>query len=146
MSDILEPTPHLHGSPPEAATPQAVLDHKELSAEAFQRTRMPMVVTDPRQTDNPVVMANPAFLNLTGYGAEEVVGRNCRFLQGPDTAPTAVAEIRAAVANHSVISWGHINLLGEYDFSDEKLRDSVGIPPQKIVPKLQAKMRGRKLG
>ena len=45
------------------------------------------------------------------------------------------AEIRAAVANHSVISWGHINLLGEYDFSDEKLRDSVGIPPPKIVLK-----------
>ena len=40
-------------------------------------------------------------------------------------------EIRAAVANHSVISWDHINLLGEYDFSDEKLRDSVGIPPPK---------------
>jgi TnpA family transposase len=43
----------------------------------------------------------------------------------------AKAEIRAAVANHSVISWAHINLLGEYDFSDEKLRDSVGIPPPK---------------
>jgi TnpA family transposase len=40
-------------------------------------------------------------------------------------------EIRAAVANHSVISWDHVNLLGEYDFSDEKLRDSVGIPPPK---------------
>jgi len=98
VSDILEPTPHLHGSPPEAATPQALLDHKELSAAAFQRTRMPMVVTDPRQADNPVVMANPAFLSLTGYGADEVVGRNCRFLQGPDTSPAAVAEIRAAVA------------------------------------------------
>jgi hypothetical protein len=36
------------------------------------------------------------------------------------------AEIRAAVANHSVISRGHVNLLGEYDFSGEKLRDSVG--------------------
>ena len=54
------------------------------------------------------------------------------------------AEIRAAVANHSVISWGHVNLLGEYDFSDAKLRDSVGIPPPKIVLKPQAKMRGRK--
>ena len=41
------------------------------------------------------------------------------------------AEIRAAVANHSLISWEHINLLGDYDFSDEKLRDPVGIPPQK---------------
>lgn len=45
------------------------------------------------------------------------------------------AEIRAAVANYSVISWGHINLLGEYDFSDEKLRDSVGIPPPKTLPR-----------
>jgi TnpA family transposase len=54
------------------------------------------------------------------------------------------AEIRAAVANHSVISWGHVNLLGEYDFSDEKLRDSVGIPPPKIMPKSQPQMRGQK--
>ena len=48
------------------------------------------------------------------------------------------AAIRAAVANHSVISWEHINLLGEYDFSDEKLRDSVGIPPPKNIPRAQA--------
>jgi TnpA family transposase len=53
------------------------------------------------------------------------------------------AEIRAAVANHSVISWGHVNLLGEYDFSDEKLRDTVGIPPPKVIPKSLTKMRGR---
>ena len=39
-----------------------------------------------------------------------------------------------AVAQGSVISWQHINLLGEYDFSDEKLRDSVGIRPQKLTP------------
>jgi hypothetical protein len=54
------------------------------------------------------------------------------------------AEIRAAVANHSVISWEHINLLGEYDFSDEKLRDSVGIPPPKIVVKSHTQMGGTK--
>ena len=52
-----------------------------------------------------------------------------RLSQAP--SDEAKAEIRAAVANHSVISWAHINLLGEYDFSDEKLRDSVGIPPPK---------------
>jgi TnpA family transposase len=39
-----------------------------------------------------------------------------------------------AVAHGSVISWQHINLLGEYDFSDEKLRDSVGIRPPKLTP------------
>ena len=41
------------------------------------------------------------------------------------------AEIRAAVANHSVISWGHINLLGEYDFSDEKSGIRSEFLPQK---------------
>jgi hypothetical protein len=54
------------------------------------------------------------------------------------------AEIRAAVANHSVISWEHINLLGEYDFSDEKLRDSVGIPPPKSRPKIASSNGGAK--
>ena len=38
-----------------------------------------------------------------------------------------------AVVHGSVISWRHINLLGEYDFSDEKLRDSVGIRPPKLT-------------
>ena len=39
-----------------------------------------------------------------------------------------------AVAHGSAISWQHINLLGEYDFSDEKLRDSIGILPPKLTP------------
>ena len=38
-----------------------------------------------------------------------------------------------AIANGSVVSWQHINLLGEYDFSDEKLQDSVGIRPPKLA-------------
>jgi TnpA family transposase len=54
------------------------------------------------------------------------------------------SEIRAAVANHSVISWEHINLLGEYDFSDEKLRDSVGIPPPKNRPEIASSNGGEK--
>ena len=40
----------------------------------------------------------------------------------------------AAAAHGSVISWQHINLLGEYDFSDEKLQDTVGIRPPKLTP------------
>jgi PAS domain S-box-containing protein len=58
---------------------------------------MPMVMSDPRQPDNPIVLANQAFLDLSGYSAEEVIGRNCRFLQGAGTSPSAIAELRAAV-------------------------------------------------
>ena len=64
---------------------------------AVQTTRMPMIVTDPRQADNPIVFANRAFTAMTGYGLEEVIGRNCRFLQGPDTDPETVAELRRAI-------------------------------------------------
>ena len=64
---------------------------------AVRATRMPMIVTDPRQFDNPIVFANDAFLALTGYTRLEVTGRNCRFLQGPGTEPAAVDRIRDAV-------------------------------------------------
>ncbi|WP_280142314.1 PAS domain-containing protein [Methylobacterium pseudosasicola] len=66
-------------------------------AAAVRATRMPMIVTDPRQYDNPIVFANDAFLNLTGYTRLEVTGRNCRFLQGPETDPAAVDRLRAAI-------------------------------------------------
>jgi len=66
-------------------------------AAAFKATRMPMIVTDPNQDDNPVIFCNAAFLRLTGYSDEDVIGRNCRFLQGPDTDPDTVTKIRDAI-------------------------------------------------
>lgn len=66
-------------------------------AAAVRATRMPMVVTDPAQPDNPIVFCNVAFQTLTGYAREEIVGRNCRFLQGPDTDMTTVAKVRTAI-------------------------------------------------
>jgi PAS domain S-box-containing protein len=67
-------------------------------AAAVRATRMPMIVTNPRLPDNPVVFANDSFCRLTGYRRDEILGRNCRFLQGPETDPSATATIRAAVA------------------------------------------------
>jgi PAS domain S-box-containing protein len=87
----------IEGDLPAAATKQGMLDRKELSAFAFQRTRMPMVVSDARQDDYPIVLANDAFLQLTGYTAEDVLGNNCRLLQGEGTSRTAVAQIRTAI-------------------------------------------------
>ncbi|HEU5267495.1 MAG TPA: SpoIIE family protein phosphatase [Jatrophihabitans sp.] len=64
---------------------------------AVTATRMSFTITDPRQPDNPLVWVNPAFLDTTGYSAEEVLGRNCRLLQGPDTDPRTVEQIGAAL-------------------------------------------------
>ncbi len=64
---------------------------------AVRATRMPMVITDPRQHDNPIVFANDAFCRLTGYARAEILGRNCRFLQGPLTDAGAVHRLRQAI-------------------------------------------------
>lgn len=76
---------------------------------AVSTTRMPMIVTDPRQADNPIVFANPAFLRLTGYTYEELLGRNCRLLQGPATDPTTIAAVRDAVASEREIATEILN-------------------------------------
>lgn len=66
-------------------------------AAAVRATRMPMVVTDPAQHDNPIVFCNVAFQTLTGYAREEIIGRNCRFLQGPETDEATVDKVRSAI-------------------------------------------------
>jgi PAS domain S-box-containing protein len=72
-------------------------------AAAVRATRMPMVITDPRLPDNPIVYVNDAFVKLTGYAREEIIGRNCRFLQGPETDPADVARVRDAIERRVTI-------------------------------------------
>ena len=55
------------------------------------------VVTDARLDDNPIIAVNEAFLRLTGYPEHEVIGRNCRFLRGPDTDQAARHRLGEAV-------------------------------------------------
>lgn len=70
----------------------------DVFAAAFAASQVPMVVTDAARPDHPIVQCNDAFLALTGYGRAEVIGRNCRLLQGEGTDPAAVAAMREAVA------------------------------------------------
>ncbi len=55
---------------------------------------MSVVITDPSLPDNPMIFVSDEFEVHTGYSPAEAVGRNCRFLQGPDTNPEAIAAIR----------------------------------------------------
>ncbi|KTT27554.1 histidine kinase famiy protein [Pseudacidovorax intermedius] len=85
-------------------TPGEVRDHKDdIFFAAIEMTRMPMLVTDPRQPDNPIVFANRAFLSMTGYTPEELIGTNCRFLQGPATDRASVAVIREAIESRTEV-------------------------------------------
>jgi PAS domain S-box-containing protein len=56
-----------------------------------------ITVTDPNQPDNPLVYVNPAFERTTGYAAEEVLGRNCRFLQADDRDQPALTELKTTI-------------------------------------------------
>ncbi|MBO1909379.1 PAS domain S-box protein [Microvirga sp. 3-52] len=64
---------------------------------AVEATRMPMVVTDPTVSGNPIVYVNQSFIDLFGYSREEVLGQNYFFLSGPDTDPEVERHIRAAM-------------------------------------------------
>ena len=67
------------------------------------QTRMAICLVDPHADDLPIVFANRAFRRLTGYSEDEVIGRNCRFLQGPKTDPEPIGRIRNAIANEDVV-------------------------------------------
>jgi PAS domain S-box-containing protein len=84
-------------------------DRRELALVALERTRMPIVITDPKAPDGPIVLANQAFFDLTGYGIDEVIGRNCRFLQGPETAESDVVALREGLASHQDVSLELLN-------------------------------------
>lgn len=71
--------------------------------QAMAQTRMAVCLADPSQPDAPIVFANRAFRSLTGYEEEDIIGRNCRFLQGPDTDPATVAKIRDAIVKEDVV-------------------------------------------
>jgi PAS domain S-box-containing protein len=69
-----------------------------LLRQALDLTGTGFILTDPGLDDNPIVYANASFYELTGFGREEVLGHNCRFLQGPETEPERIDQLRAAVA------------------------------------------------
>jgi two-component system CheB/CheR fusion protein len=57
-----------------------------------------IVIADLAQPDTPVIYANPAFEQLTGYSVEEVIGKNCRFMQRDDQDQPGLKAIKEAVA------------------------------------------------
>lgn len=83
---------------PNQATRHPVLDSIRFSPIAT-------VVSDPTKPDNPLIAVNAAFCSLTGYAEDEVIGRNCRFLRGPDTENGQTEKLRSAVhGQHSALA------------------------------------------
>ncbi|MGY1664116.1 EAL domain-containing protein [Geodermatophilus sp. SYSU D00705] len=89
------PAPVPSGSVPAPAAPPA---GEALLRRALDATPSGVTIVDVQRPDQPLVYVNPAFERLAGLPREQLLGRNCRFLQGPDTDPAAVAAVRRAVA------------------------------------------------
>jgi PAS domain S-box-containing protein len=70
---------------------------KDILLKALEHTGSPVTIADATLSDAPLVFANRAFYEVTGYSEDEVIGKNCRFLQGVDTDKHAVHRIAASL-------------------------------------------------
>ena len=103
----LAPIPSADGARSLIGTTRDATEQKNLLTELSLRDRAiaaaagGIVISDPNLPDMPIVFANAGFEGLTGYGIQEAIGRNCRFLQGVNTDRGAVAQIRDAIATRT---------------------------------------------
>src|SRR5690606_3706196 len=84
-------------------------------AAAIEATSSGVAIIDPFRPGEPVVFINPAFSLITGYGPDEVLGRNLRFLHGPDTDPAAIEEIRCGIRDRRSVRVEVLNCRKEGD-------------------------------
>ena len=118
-----------------------------LSNEDLNETKESIVVSDPRLPDNPIIYANQAFYDLTEYTPDEVIGKNCRFLQGENSSREAVEmiaqalvekrEVTIKIYNYTKSGKGFWNLLfiGPVFEDGLKLKYFVGIQTKIEGPK-----------
>eukprot|EP00884_Botryococcus_braunii_P007045 jgi/Botrbrau1/16341/Bobra.0345s0005.1 len=101
------------------------MDAMRLCDRALASTSEAIVITDPNQIDDPIIYCNRGFERLTGYSKQEVLGRNCRFLQGPDTDSASVAGLRQALHQAAPVVVELIN----YRKNGEKFWNQVSVTP-----------------
>jgi PAS domain S-box-containing protein len=80
-----------------AISPHRIKTHQRILLQALQATQAAIVITDALQADYPIIEVNLAFQRLTGYSEKEVLGKNCRFLNGPETDIDVCSQLRTAI-------------------------------------------------
>jgi len=91
------------------ADPRRTRSVADVPVSALGRMPISIVLTDPNLDDNPIVYVNDAFEHLTGYSRAHSIGLNCRFLQGEETDPAAIATLREAIENDSDVTVDLLN-------------------------------------
>ena len=83
-------------------------ENRRLAA-AIEATGVGIVITNPSLPENQVIFVNPAFTRITGYKPDDVIGRNCRLLQGPDTDPRDIAQMSEGLARGEAVELEILN-------------------------------------
>lgn len=83
------------------------------------------VISNPRLPLNPIVAVNDAFCALTGYRTDEIIGRNCKFLTGPETEPWLTERIAAGIRDHRPVLVEILN----YKRDGTQFRNAVFVAP-----------------
>ncbi len=96
-------------SDPGATLPELPPMPADVQGEALLRLSFALLITDSQQPDDPIVWVNHAFLEQTGYALDEVIGHNCRFLQGEDTDPESVRALREALEQDREVTVDIVN-------------------------------------
>jgi PAS domain S-box-containing protein len=76
---------------------EGIRQHGGIFVDAVRLTRMPMIVTDATLPSNPIIFANQAFVELSGYTLEELLGQDPHFMNGPETDPAAIQQYETAI-------------------------------------------------
>ena len=94
-------------------------------SDMIQASPTAAVISDPRLPDNPIISCNDAFIRLTGYEREEIVGRNCRFLRGADTEPWLSELLRNGIRQRQPVMVEILN----YKKDGSPFRNAVMVAP-----------------
>jgi PAS domain S-box-containing protein len=81
----------------------------QLRDRAIEALSQGVLITDAAQPDNPAIYVNPGFTCITGYAPEDVIGRNCRFLHGPQTDQQTLGLIRSAINDGTPCNFELVN-------------------------------------
>ena len=113
--------------------------HLSLLERAIAASSNSILIADASKPDIPIIYCNPAFEKLTGYTSEEVIGNNCRFLQGPDTDRAELDKLRSSLRSGTEIKvilknyrkdktffWNELTVSPVLD-SDGKLTHFIGV-------------------
>lgn len=128
----------------------------EMKSRAMDEAPIGITITDPSQEDNPIIYANDGFSEITGYPIEDILGRNCRFLQGPDTREEPVAEMRQAIDSKEPVSvdirnyrkdgtefWNRVWIAPVFDAGTDSVDNYVGFQRDVTAEKRREREIGR---